>query len=97
MFGIPQNLSTKQDWLNALAFVETTGNGKTEMKKRFLSLKQNSTMLVPKNEKKGRGNKEGTEAAELAPEDFHAVDDPGSEKNRLGFSDAELDEIIGRL
>jgi len=91
MVGIPKQLSTKADWLNATSYAQSTGDGKAEMRKRLLTLKQNSTILVLKTSAQGKDSEDQT------PEDFHAVNDPGCEKARLGFTDAEIDELIGGL
>jgi hypothetical protein len=91
MVGIPKQLSTKADWLNAASYAKTSGDGKPEMRARLLTLKQNSTILVLKNSAASKDSEEQT------PDDFHAVNDPGCEKARLGFTDAEIDELIGGL
>jgi hypothetical protein len=91
LVGLPKQLSTKADWLHAVQYAKTTGNGKAEIQKRLLSLKTHCTILVLKNASKGKDSEEQT------PEDYEAAIDPGCEKARLGFTDAEIDELIGGL
>jgi hypothetical protein len=91
MVGLPKQLSTKADWLNAVNYAKTTGDGKAAMRLRLLSLKQNATILVLK---KSSANKD---SEDQTPEDFEAAADPGAEKIRLGFTDAEIDGLIGGL
>ena len=91
MVGIPKQLNTKTDVLNAFNYAVSTGDGKAALRARLLSLKNNTTILVLKNSAKDKNSDEQT------PEDYHAVADPGCEKLRLGFTDVELDELIGGL
>jgi hypothetical protein len=91
MVGVPKQLSTKADWLNAVNYAKSSGDGKAEMRGRLLSLKQNSTILVLKKSAENKNSEDQT------PEDFHAVADPGCEKLKLGFTDTEIDELIGGL
>lgn len=91
MIGLPKQLSTKADWLNAVKYAKTTGDGKAEMQNRLLSLKTHCTILVLKKASAGKDSEDQT------PEDYEAAVDPGCEKARLGFTDAEIDELIGGL
>jgi hypothetical protein len=91
MVGLPKNLHTKQDWLNAVNYAKATNDGKGTMRSRLLELKANSKMLVLKASSASKPSEEQT------PEDFKSVEDPACEKIRLGFSDAEIDELIGGL
>jgi hypothetical protein len=91
MVGIPKQLSTKADWLHAASYAKSTGDGKAEMRARLLSLKNNSTILVLKKSAESKNSEDQT------PDDFHAVGDPGCEKLKLGFTDTEIDELIGGL
>jgi hypothetical protein len=61
------------------------------MRNRLLSLKTHCTILVLKNASKDKDSEEQT------PEDYEAALDPGSEKARLNFTDAEIDELTGGL
>ena len=91
MIGIPNELFTKKDWYNAVEYVKTTGNGKSVMIARLNNLKSNTTINVLKKaaEKK--------EADELTPDDFEPADDPNCEFARLGFTIAEVDNLIGSI
>ncbi|MDR2097691.1 MAG: hypothetical protein LBP37_04145 [Spirochaetaceae bacterium] len=91
MTGLPKQLSTKADWLNAVQHAKTTGEGKAVMRSRLLSLKLNSTILVLKKTSANKKSEDQT------PEDYEAALDPGCEKVRLGFTDAEIDELTGGL
>ncbi|GHV90438.1 hypothetical protein AGMMS50268_09410 [Spirochaetia bacterium] len=91
MVGLPVSLSTKQDWLNAVNYAKATGDGKGTMRARLLELKSNSKMLVLKAAAEVKPPEEQT------PEDFKSVDDPNCEKLRIGFTDAEIDQLIGGL
>jgi hypothetical protein len=88
---LPNLLKTRQDWINAVDYAKSTGNGKAAMKKRLLELKGNETILVLK------ASAAGKEPEEQTPADFEAVPDPACEKLRLGFTDVEIDELIGGL
>ena len=91
MVGLPKQLSTKTDWLNAVNYAKSTGDGKAVMRNRLLSLKQNTKILVLKKSSAGKDSEEQT------PDDFEAVNYPGAEKIRLGFTDTEINELIGGL
>ena len=91
MVGTPRQLSTKADWFNAVKYAKTTGEGKAAMRERLLSLKLNSTILVLKTSSAGKNSEDQT------PEDYEAALDPGCEKARLGFTDEEIDDLIGGL
>ena len=91
MVGLPRQLSTRADWLNAVNYAKTTGEGKATMQGRLLSLKLNSTILVLKDSSANKDSEDQT------PEDYEAALDPGCEKTRLGFTDEEIDDLIGGL
>jgi hypothetical protein len=91
MVGLPNLLKTRQDWSNAAGYAKSTGDGKAVMIKRLLELKDNKTILVLK------ASAASKEAEEQTQEDFEAVPDPACEKLRLGFTDGEIDELIGGL
>jgi hypothetical protein len=91
MVGLPKQLSTKADWLNTVKYAKATGEGKAAMRGRLLSLKLNSTILVLKASSAKKDSEEQT------PEDYEAALDPGCEKVRLGFTDDEIEELIGGL
>jgi hypothetical protein len=91
MVGLPQNLCTRQDWLNAINYAKATGTGKGVIRSRLLELKNNTAMLVLKSSAATKPSEEQT------PEDFKPAPDPNCEKLRLGFTDAEIDQYIGEL
>jgi hypothetical protein len=91
MVGLPKDLKTKQDWQNAINYALTSGDGKAVMKNRLLELKTNTTILVLKADSADKPSEEQTES------DFEKVDDPACEKIRLGFTDIEIEKLIGDL
>jgi|LSQA01.1.fsa_nt_gi hypothetical protein len=91
MVGLPNSLSTKQDWLNAVEYANSTGQGKSVMIARLNSLKQNTKMNVLKEASAGKS------AEDQTPDDFESVDDPNCELLRLGFSGLEVDSLIRGL
>jgi hypothetical protein len=88
MVGLPQNLQTRADWINAYQYaVIQNGEQKAVMKNRLQALKETGTMLVLKP---------GVDkpAEEQTPEDFEPVDDPASPLARSGLSAAEINSMI---
>jgi len=55
------------------------------------NLKSNTQMLILKNSSAGKS------AEDQTPDDFEAVDDPNCELLRLGFTGAEVINLLGRL
>ena len=91
MVGYPKELRTKQDYLNAVGYVKSTGTDKAIMISRLESLKSNTTIMVLKKSSEGKDPEEHTQA------DFEAVPDPNCEMKRLGFTEAEIDKLLGGL
>ncbi|GHU66507.1 hypothetical protein FACS189447_07500 [Spirochaetia bacterium] len=91
MVGLPKDLFTKEDWLNAVGYANSTGQGKSVMIARLNGLKQNIKINVLKQSSAGK------DSEELTPEDFEPVDDPNCEIKRLGFSETEINGLIGGL
>jgi hypothetical protein len=91
MVGIPKDLKTKQDWLNAIAYAKSTGEGKAEIKNRLMALKDQTMVLVLKAASIDKPPEEQTRA------DYEPVPDPACEKARLGFADSEINDLIGGL
>jgi hypothetical protein len=91
MVGFPKDLKTKKDWQNAVDYAIATGSGKAELKTRLVELKGFTTVLVLKETSRGK------EAEEQTPDDYEPVPDPACEKIRLGFTDSEIDKLIGGL
>jgi hypothetical protein len=88
MVGFPKELKTRQDWINAVDYAKSTGDGKAVLKNRLLELKNKTTVLVLKAASAGKPPEDQTAA------DFHEADDPACEKLRLGFTDAEIDQLM---
>jgi len=91
MVGIPNNLLTKKDYYNAVDYVISTGDGKSVLIARLNNLKANITINVLKETSAGK------DAEELTADDFQPESDPNCELNRLQFTEAEVDSLIGRL
>ena len=91
MVGYTKELRTKQDYLNAVGYVQQTGTDKAIMITRLKSLKSNTTIMVLKKSSEGKDPEEHTQ------DDFEAVPDPNSEMARLGFTEVEIDKLIGGL
>lgn len=91
MVGFPKELRTKQDYLNAVAYVKSTGAGKTLLLARLESLKANTKIMVLKESSKAKPSEEQTQ------EDYKAIDDPNCEMIRLGFSETEINKIISEV
>jgi len=91
MVGFPKDLRTKQDYLNAVDFVKSTGTDKAVMIARLEGLKSNTTIMVLKNSSVGKPAEEQTQ------DDYEPVPDPNCEMVRLGFTEAEIDALIGGL
>jgi len=91
MIGLPIDLFTKKDWRNAVDYAISTGTGKDVMASRLQGLRQNTKMNVLRAESADKPSED------LTPEDFEAIDNPNSEFARLGFTNAEIDGLIGRL
>ncbi len=91
MIGFPNELRTKQDYLNAVDFVKSTGTDKTMMIAKLESLKSNTNMMVLKDSSKSKLPEKQTQ------EDYVLVPDPDCEMKRLGFTEAEINSLIGGL
>ena len=91
MVGFPKDLRTKQDYLNAVDYVKTTGTDKAKLISRLEGLKSNTKMLVLKNSSKGKDPEDQT------PDDYESVLNPNCEMKRLGFTEAEINKLIGGL
>jgi len=91
MIGIPNELFTKKDWYNAVEYAKTTGNGKSVMVARLENLKSNTTINVLKK------TAEKKPAEEQTPDDYETASDPNCVFTQLGFTIAEVDNLIGEL
>ena len=91
MIGLPTEMQTKQDWNNAVDYAVQHKTGITTMITRLEDLRDNIYMNVLKESSKD------VPADEQTPDDYEQVENPACEKNRLGFSDAEINALIARL
>jgi hypothetical protein len=91
MVGFPKNLLTKQDYENAVEFVNSGGAGRDVLIARLTGLKSFNKINVLKSGSAGKP------AEEQTPDDYKAIDDPNCEMIRLGFSVEEINALIGRL
>lgn len=91
MIGVPNDLRTKQDFLNAVESVIATGEDKAILIARLEGVKATVTMMELKES--GRSKR----ADQQLQEDYASVPDPNCEMRRLGFSEEEIDGLIGRL
>jgi hypothetical protein len=91
MVGFPKNLLTKQDYLNAVEFVNSGGEGRDVLIERLMGIKLFTKINVLKSGSVGKP------AEEQTTEDYKAIDDPNCAMVRLGFSIEEIDNLIGRL
>jgi hypothetical protein len=89
MYGVPNRLNTRQDWINAAEYAEKNG-GQAELAARLRELRDNTKMKVLK-----AGITKAVE--EQTDEDYQEIDDLGCEKIRLGFTDAEINAMINKL
>jgi hypothetical protein len=101
MFGIPDVLASRQDWLNTYHYVRNQDSGglKTQFCARLEALKNTRFMKIPKAgavPSVPEGSPEGTEP-QLQPEDFEDVLDPASSLVKSGLTVSEIDQMIGAL
>lgn len=88
MIGFPSDLNTKQDYENALDYVKEHPSYRKEMKRRLENLRDNIYMNVLK------AGAEKKDPEKLTPEDFESVINPACDKNRLGFTDKEINQML---
>jgi DNA primase len=92
MVGFPNDLRTKQDWLNAVDFAKSSGEtDRAIMVSKLEGLRTNTKMMVLKV------SSAGVPAEEQTPEDYEEVDNPACEMIRLGLSGSQIDNLIGGL
>jgi hypothetical protein len=89
MYGLPNRLNTKQDWINAVNYANKNGQT-SELTARLRELRDHTKIRVLKE-----GVTKPVE--EQADEDYREIDDPGCEKIRLGFTDPEINVLINAL
>ena len=86
-----ENLRTKQDYLNAAAYAKQSGEGKTALTARLCRMKTSVTRMDLKESSRAM------RADRQHQEDYIPVQDPCCEMRRLGFTEEEIDELIGGL
>ena len=91
MTGFFNELQTKQDYLNAAAYVMSAGEGGGILAARLEGMKVTTSMMSLKASAKSK------KAEKQQQEDYEPVWDPNCEMRRLGFTDAELDCLIERM
>jgi orotidine-5'-phosphate decarboxylase len=91
MIGLPGNLFTREDWINAVEYAKAHSTGKDVMISRLNGLKSNTKINILKSTALDKP------AEEQTPEDFEAIDDPNCEMLRLGFTAAQIENLIGGL
>ena len=89
MVGIPDNMNSREDWLNAYQYAINNGGSKA-LRARLEALGATKTMLVLK-----AGVKKTAE--EQTPDDFEAKTDPNSAFALSGLTDDEIASMIGNL
>lgn len=91
MVGIPKECQTKKDWQNAVDYAVKHNTGKTELYSRLQHLRDDHCMNVLKEESKEKPVEEQT------ADDYESMDNPASEKYRLGITDEEIEKMMEAL
>jgi len=91
MVGIPKECQTKKDWQNAVDYAVRHNTGKTELHSRLRHLRDDHYMNVLKEESKEKPVEEQT------ADDYESMDNPASEKYRLGITDEEIEKMMEAL
>lgn len=91
MIGFPKELHTKQDYLNAVEYVKSAGEGREILTARLLALKGSTTRMELRES--GRSKR----AEKQQQEDYAPVADTNCEMVRLGFTPEEIDRLIGGM
>lgn len=91
MIGFPKILKTKQDYLNAVAYSEKTGEEKDYLISRFMRMLESTTYNGLKDE-----------AYSMRPEKQHQENyekkyDVNCLMNYVGFTEKEIKDLICRL
>jgi len=90
MKGIPENMQTKADWENALAYAIENEPAKVKLKSMMMGLLESRTSKVLK-----KGVKKPPE--EQTSDDFESIDDQASPFNLSGLSQTEIEKMISKL
>ncbi|WP_304223138.1 hypothetical protein [Gracilinema caldarium] len=90
MKGIPENLQTRQDWLNAYQYALDHFEAKRNFKHRLEMLLQSRSVKVLKNDVR-------KSPEELSPKDFEDQEDPRSPFFLSGLSESEIKSMLEKL
>lgn len=91
MRGFPGELRTKQDYINAAAYVKGNKEEKAILLARLKQMKASTTRMELKETAKSKP------ADKQHQEDYEPVPDPCCEMRRLGFTEEELESLIGGM
>lgn len=91
MLGYPSELRTKSDYINAYNYALQGGEGRELLAARLEALKATVCYMGLKDESYSK------RAEKQHQEDYEPKPDPNCEMRRLGFSEAEIDELLGGL
>lgn len=91
MVGIPSKYNTKKDYENAVDYAVKTNSGKGEVARVLHDLQDNVYMLVLKETSKD------VPAEEQKADDFEKVLNPACKKNKLGFTDQEINALLAKV
>lgn len=84
-------LSTKQDYINAVRLVNSTGESVELLVARLNALKNSTNMMSLKESSYSK------RAETQHQEDYEPIADVNCEMSRLGFTCGEVDALIGEL
>jgi hypothetical protein len=90
MKGIPENLQTRQDWLNAYHYALDHPEAKHNFKHRLEMLLQSRFVKVLKSDVQ-------KSPEELSPDDFEDQEDPRSPFILSGLSESEIKTMLENL
>lgn len=91
MIGFPHELRTKQDYLNAADYARRTGEGRELLAARLRQIKATRTYMGLRDEAYAMP------AEKQHQENYEPKPDPNCAMERLGFTEAELDALLGGL
>jgi hypothetical protein len=91
MIGFPQEIRTKQDFLNAVAYTKVTGEGRAQLINTLERIRASVTMMELKD------SSWSFPPEKQKQKDYVATLDPNSFMVRLGLSVAEIDNLIKGL
>lgn len=91
MIGVPSVYNTKKDYENTVAYAVKTNSGKAEVARALHDLQDNIYMLVLKESSKD------VPAEDQTANDYEKVENPACKKNKLGFTDAEINALLAKV